>query len=147
MRCGRISWISSRAKESSRWSPAADRAAVEAWASLGVPKPALIFPFEARDEADRRIYFTENPAVATDDTTVAEDDAKRVGATVLPSTGEGHRAQSEDAIGKVNPIIFIVKEDGEVLEGSTRDTLALARNLGKRVIVIAHNATARCAVR
>lgn len=123
------------------FAPGTDRAAVQAWASLGLPKPVLVFPYEGRDEADQPTYFTEDPTVATEETSVSVDVARKVGIPLIPATGEGHEAQAEDLLRFADVLVFVVDEDKEVLNGGTRHTLARARNLGKRVIVIGPDAS------
>lgn len=119
------------------YAPGADRAAVEAWASLGLPRPVLVFPFTGVDADGRRVWFTEDPVVATEETTVTDDAAKRIGLPVFPSGGEGHRAQADEVLGRTEILLVVLNEQTEVLDGGSRDTLSRAREANGPAIVIA----------
>lgn len=117
------------------YAPGADRAAVAAWASLGLPKPVLVFPFEAQDAEGRRVYFTEEPSVATEQTTVAEKTARDFGQPVLSSFGKGHRAQADEVLERADINIFVVDENSHSLDGGSHETLVRARQMQREIIV------------
>lgn len=119
------------------YAPGADRAAVEAWASLGLAKPMLVFPFAGWDVEGRRVYFTEEAEVATADTRITEVEASRFGLPLLPAKSEGHRAQADELLERAEVMVFVVDESKQVVDGGSGDTLNRARQMKREVLIIA----------
>lgn len=117
------------------YAPGADQLAVEAWTSLGMPAPRLIFPFAETAEDGGRIFHTDDPSQATPDTRFTEAALRALGTPTLPDTGTGHRAQAETVLDGADWIVAVVDESREPLAGGTVETVRRAREAGKKVIV------------
>jgi hypothetical protein len=119
------------------YAPGADQLAVEAWTSLGLPPPRLIFPFVETAASGGRVFYTDDPRQATSDTQFAEATVSRIGTPTLPDTGTGHNAQAETLLDCADWIVAVVDESGEALAGGTVNTVRRAREMaGKKVMVI-----------
>ena len=118
------------------YAPGTDRAAVRAWATLGLPRPVLVFPFAALDSKNKRVYLTEESEVATRDTSIMESNAIRVGMPVLPANGDGHLAQRDELLERADLIVFVVDASRPIVEGGTGDTLHRARKMGRETLII-----------
>lgn len=118
------------------YAPGTDQAAVEAWASLGLPKPVLIFPFARRDADGFRVYYTEDPESASEETTIAKSAAYDIGLPLLPSAEVGHQAQAKELLDRTDLIVFVVDETRQVLDGGSGDTLTRARQMQREILVI-----------
>jgi len=118
------------------YAPGSDRAAVEAWASLAFPKPLLIFPFSSRDATGEDVYFTEEPELATWDTTISERAALEVGRPMLSASGGGHVAQAEEILRVADLTVFVVDETRSAVTGGSGDTLERARLSGVEMVLL-----------
>ena len=118
------------------YAPGTDQAAVEAWASLELPKPVIIFPFAGQNSEAQNVYYTEEPAFATTETTIVEPAAREIGVPLLPEDSDGHRAQADALLRRADIIVFVVDEAKKVLSGGSGDTLAKAREMQRDIMII-----------
>lgn len=118
------------------YAPGTDRAAVAAWAALGLPAPRIIFPFAHHGTDGQTVYYTEAPDTASPETTVAGRDIRDVGLAALPSAGEGHQAQAEDLLDRTDHIVFVVDEGRPALRGGSVETLNCARQMARDLQVL-----------
>jgi hypothetical protein len=124
------------------YAPGADQLAVEAWTSLGMPPPRLVFPFAETTADGRRIFHTDDPSEGAPHTQFAETALGGIGTPTLPDTGTGHRAQVDSLLAHADVMVAVVDERRAALAGGTVETLGRAREGGKRIVAIRPQAMA-----
>ena len=118
------------------YAPGADQISVKVWASLGLQRPRLVFPFKKDNGKNGPIYCTIDPVQATPDTAYAEDGLRQIGWPTLPDHGTGHLAQAETVLSQADILVAVLDDSREVLSGGTKDTVNKARAMGREVVVI-----------
>jgi hypothetical protein len=118
------------------YAPGADQVAVEAWTSLGLPPPRLIFPFAETRADGTRVFHTDEPSAATAGTRFEAAALGAIGTPALPAHGPGHRAQADTLLARADCLVAVVDEGRAALPGGTVDTVRRARAAGKTVIVV-----------
>lgn len=124
------------------YAPGADRIAVNAWLAFGAGRPVLYFPFgdlgSGRPTARAETYFTDEPGSASEEDRVDAEAVRRV-ATAIVSKRDGlsaHEGQALDILENCDVLVAIHDGKGSTGAGGTGDTVAKARAMGKKVIVI-----------
>ncbi|SFN90024.1 hypothetical protein SAMN05216224_12217 [Thioclava dalianensis] len=114
----------------------ADQAAVEAWATLGLPNPVLLFPFAGYGDDGKRVLFTENPSAATAQTTIEEEDIKKITDRSMLTICDGHIGQAGELLRRTNVVVFVIDRGGAARAGGTLDTLRRAGEIQREIILI-----------
>ena len=109
------------------YAPGADQAAVQAWNSLGLPTPLLVFPFVEDGSNEDQVFLTDEPAKAVDSIRFAKNAIEKIGTPYLPRTAMGHEAQASEILARAKVIVVVVDETKETVKGGTLATLAKAR--------------------
>lgn len=118
------------------YAPGADRAAIEAWASLGLPNPSLLFPFAGHCSESKRVFFTENPSDAKAETIIEEEDIKKIADRSMLTICDGHIGQAGELLRRTNVVVFVIDHGGALREGGTLDTLRRAKEIQREIILI-----------
>ena len=118
------------------YAPGTDQAAVEAWATLGLADPLLLFPFVGHGNDGQQVFFTENPSDATAETTFAEEDIKKISDRSMVMICDGHLKQAGELLRRSSVVVFVVDNRAGFREGGTKDTLRRASKMQREVVLI-----------